>query len=476
MPPSSSNDRPVPAALAAPQVPAHAAPERRLTLFDTTAIMVGIVIGSGVYQLSPAIARGVDTTWQLWLIWLGGGVFALAGAVCYAELASAYPDDGGDYVYLTRSWGRTVGFLFGWAQLWVVRPGALGSMAFVFANYARQLCDLGVASLPVYASAAIATLAAVNILGVRVGTWTQNVLTISKVGGLLLVCGAGLFGPAATSVDEAIISASVSDQSLWQRWSLSVLLTLFAYSGWNDMTNVAAEVVQPRRNLVRALLWGSASVTSIYLLLSIATVRALGLHGVQHADAVAARTVETLFGELGARGVSLLVCISALGAMNGVILCGSRLYYALGLEHPQLSWLGSWHPRLGTPVVSIATEAAITLATVLALTTAYGLEADCFEQLVIFTTPVFYLFFMLSAASVILLRHRDAGRFRPFRVPGYPTTPIVVCGVAGWMAYSGLRHAWGHGSWEAVWTAVVLLVGLVFVAYERRRTKLPGRE
>ena len=169
-----------------------ALPERRLSLVDSTAMIVGIIIGSGLFETSPVIAANVPTA--SWLIggWLLGALFALVGSLCYAELATAYPADGGDYVYLSRAFGRPVGFLFAWAQLWVIRPGSIGAMAYVFGRYATELYPLGVHSFTLYAAGAVLVISAINILGVREGKWTQNLLTAAKVLGLSIVVIVGL--------------------------------------------------------------------------------------------------------------------------------------------------------------------------------------------------------------------------------------------------------------------------------------------
>ncbi|HUY31170.1 MAG TPA: amino acid permease [Pirellulales bacterium] len=462
-----------------------ASPQRRLTLFDTTSIIVGIIIGSGIYKTAPMIAGCVPTPTALLAVWLAGGLFALVGSLCYAELATALPREGGDYAFLTRAYGRPVGFLFAWCELWVIRPGSIGGMAFVFADYAGELVDLGRHAPVFYAAVAVGVLTLVNIVGVTTGKWTQNVLTAAKVAGLLIVVAIGVShvapaptvrAPSATPEPQSVGSPrNTADEQTQEEgprpfkadWAFAMILILYAYGGWNDMAYVGAEVRDPERNILRALLLGTAIVTLIYLLLNIAFLRALGLDGTRQAKVVAA-DVTKLAWPWGAKAVSALVAISALGAMNGMIFTGGRIYYAMGAEHRLFSLLGCWSRRLGTPAWSLALQGAITLAVVLYFgLSAQGFGADAFEQgldrgafekMVNFALPLFWAFLLLVGSSLIWLRRREPNIPRPFRVPLYPLTPLAFCAACGWMEWSSLRHALDKGTPEALW---VLAAGVV---------------
>jgi APA family basic amino acid/polyamine antiporter len=438
-------------------------PQRQLSLFDTASIIVGIIIGSGLYETTPLIASCLSGSGELALVWIAGGLFALVGSLCYAEMATAYPDQGGDYVYLTRAYGRPVGLLFAWTQLWVVRPGAMGALALIFARYASQLYNLGTYSYILYAALAVVSLAAVNILGVRQGTWLQNVLTIAKVLGLVGVIGLGFLaaGPTAAAVEPAP-AAGPSD------WRLALILVLWAYSGWNEMAFVAAEVRQPERNILRALLTGTLLIVTIYLAANAAFLHALGFAGLQHSQAVAADVVRPGLGAWGAQAMSVLVCISALGAMNGMTFTGARIYYALGREHAMFAALGRWSPRFGTPVRSLIVEGTITLSTVLVLSCYYLEQGSAFDRLVAFTAPLFWLFLGLSAAALVILRFRDPNRRATFAVPLYPLTPLLFIVGCGFMLYETIDYALFKRSWEAVWPLFVLVAGIVACFFDKR--------
>lgn len=446
-------------------------PQRQLTLFDTTNIIVGIIIGSSIYESTPLIASGATSPAWLVGLWVAGGVLSLIGALCYAELATAYPASGGDYVYLTRSFGRPLGFLFAWSQLWVVRPGSIGAMAYVFARYANQLVPLGKGAWPlmVYAVASIAALTAINIVGVPLGKRTQNVLTVAKVLGLAAVFVVGMIftsgAPAPAAAAAAAKTPALSD------FYLPMILILYAFGGWNEMAYVAAEVRQPDKNIFRSLVLGTVATTAIYVLVTLAFLHALGLAGVQRAEAVAADVLAIPLGEWGRRLISLLICVSALGAINGLIFTGARIYYAMGQDHRLYAWLGRWNPRLGTPVNSLVVQALITLP----LVVGFGLTQDGFSSLVNFTTPVFWIFFLLVGISLFVLRAREPQVARPYRVPLYPVVPLLFCASSLFMVYASISWAVSQRSYDALWSIGLLAAGMLLAAWEALRGA-PGRE
>jgi amino acid transporter len=430
-----------------------------LTLFDSTCIIVGIIIAAGIYRSSPDVARLAPSATVLVGLWLAGGALSLLGALCYAELATAYPQEGGDYVYLTRAFGRRVGFLFAWCQLWIVRPGSIGAMAYAFAEYANRIWPRaeggrGAYVLVMYAAASIAILTTVNMLGVREGKWTQNVLTVAKVIGLTAIVAVGLLHAAPAST--APVTATASPGLSWADMGLAMIFVLFTYGGWNEMAYVAGEVKEPRKNILRALLLGTLAVTVIYVSVNLAFLHGVGLNGARQAT-VAADVLELGIGPWAGLTMSLLICISALGAINGQIFTGSRIYFAMGREHRLYAWLGRWNTRRGTPLCSLLIQGAITVL----LVVCFGLSRDGFESMVKFTTPGFWFFLMLVGGAVFVLRLREPAVDRPCRVPGYPVTPALFCLSCAWLVYASLAHAVEHRSWEALWSMGVLLVGAV---------------
>ncbi|HVU87931.1 MAG TPA: amino acid permease [Pirellulales bacterium] len=442
---------------------ARGEPERRLSLFDATSMIVGIIIGSGLYQTTPMIAANMPSL--VWLIggWLLGAMFSLVGSLCYAELATTYPADGGDYVYLSRAFGRAVGFMFAWAQLWVIRPGSIGAMTYVFGRYATQLAPLGNYSFTIYAAGAVLVISGINILGVRAGKWTQNALTAAKLLGLATVIVVGL-----TRHDPGALPdpppAPLADYKL----GLALILIVFTYGGWNDIAYAAAEVRDPQRNILRALMLGVLAVATVYVGVNLAFVHAMGLRGFAASNAIAADVAALGLGDWGRRGISILICISTLGAINGMIFTGARIYYAMGRDHTLFAVVGRWSQRFGTPAWSLTIQAACTLLAVVGFgMTGEGPEGSGFQQLIDFTTPVFWFFLLLTGVSLLLLRLHDGARPRPFRVPGYPLVPLVFCGGAAAIVFAGVQHAIEARSWAAAWAAGLMAPGVILAFLSR---------
>ncbi len=437
-------------------------PKRELSLFDSTSIIVGIIIGAGIYQMAPAIAKGAGSAWGVMAIWVVGGLLSLCGALSYAELATAYPVSGGDYVYLSKAYGRWAGFLFGWAQLTVVRPGDIVVMAFAFATYGRAIYD-PLASYPelsqrLFAALAVLVLTIINILGVTQGKWTQNLLTAAKALGLLAIVGVALISPGgAREVTE------VGGLPL----SLAFIFVLFVYGGWNEMAYVAAEVRDPRRNIVRALVTGTAAVIGLYLLINGAFLYTLGYERLATSQAVATETVATVFPTLGARLVSALICISALGAVNGLIFTGARITYALGDNHQVFRRLGYWSPRTGTPVPALALQGLIAMSLVLILGT--------FVDAILYTAAAVYTFYLGTSFSILVLRFKEPATERPYKVTGYPVTPLIFSGVCAFLVYKATTYAAQNKQLFLIIMATTLAVGLVIYLLTDARQARPAQ-
>lgn len=437
-------------------------PKRQLTLFDSTCLIVGIIIGAGIYQVAPMVAGGTCIWWGFLLIWIVGGLLSLCGAFGYAELASAYPQEGGDYVYLNRAYGPWAGFLFGWIQLIVVRPGDIVGMAFIFATYARTLYDpFAGAMVPyhmlpweafqnadvaasqlAYACLAVVVLTTIHIIGVREGKWTQNVLTVIKAIGLLAIVGVAFFAPGTNPV----VTAAGEFNSGGLR--LALILVLFTFGGWNEMAYVAAEVKDSRRNIARALVLGTSAVTVLYLLVNGAFLYALGYEGVTSSSAVATDTVSTVFPRVGANLIGALICISALGATSGLIFTGARISYAVGADHRLFAFMGRWNPGTGTPVLALVVQGILAIFLVFAL--------GSFVDAILYTAAAVYTFYFATSLAVIVLRFKDPETERPYRVTGYPITTLLFMAVCGFLIYSAVIYK----PRVALVGLVVLLLGL----------------
>ena len=444
-------------------------PKQRLRLIDCIGLTVGIIIGAGIYDLSPSVAREVGSPWGVPLVWLAGGVVILLGAVGYAELVAAYPEAGGDYAFLTRSYGRHVGFLFAWCDFWIIRPGNLGVLALLFASFASQTLPLvnDVTDQIFYAVVAIVGLTYVNIWGVRPGKWTQNCLTAFKLLGLF---GIILVGCCYLPVVEW--SPPGAETSRFGGVGLAMVFVVFTFGGWSEISYVAAEIEEPQTNTWKALSLGLITVTVIYLGLNLVFLTKLGYESMCSSNTVVSDLLRAAFPhtELGARFVSLLIAASTLGSVNGMILTGSRIYYALGRDHASFAWLGAWNHRRDCPTRSLYLQALVTTCMVIW----FGRLQDGLEMLVVFTTPVYYSFFLLVMVSIIIQRRRDPDRVRPHRTPFYPFPILLFGAVCAYVIVSSTRYAWWRSSEELevpsefFWFLLVFGSGLAVVFVSRR--------
>lgn len=452
-----------------------------LGLWDAISVIVGIVVGVAIFKAPPAVFNNVIHPWQGIAAWALGGLVALVGALCYAELATTYPGSGGDYLYLTRACGPMAGFLFGWAQLAVILTGSIAALAYVFADYAVALFECDPRAAVWFAGAAVGGLTACHALGLWVGKSLQNLLTIAKVLGLAALLATGLLKGSARSWSAA--------QPLnGPGFGLAMILVLYAYGGWNDAAFVAADVRDPRRNMPRALILGTLLITALYVLVNVAFVQALGFEGLRRSRAPAADVLGLLLGERGVAGMSLLVMVSALGALSGLILTGSRVYASVGADHRIFAWLGRWNARLNAPVGSLVAQASVSLLLIVGVGTATGRDSidraltsigfaalpweqyeGGFDTLVAGTAPVFWLFFLATGVSLLVLRRRDRGRERPFSTPLYPVEPLIFIAVCAWMLYASLAYARGL----CLLGVIPLLAGVPLYLISARRRAHP---
>lgn len=424
-----------------------AAPKPSLTLVDAVALIVGVVIGAGIFETPALVAANVGSGSAVIQIWIIGGLISLIGALCYAELATTYPHVGGNYAYLKRAFGPSIAYLFAWARMTVIQTGSIALLAFVFGDYAAQLWPLGPYSTSIYAALAIGLLTVLNLAGLRQGKWAQNWLTLAKVVGLLLVIGIGLFF-AAAPLAPTVASPDAGAESSGT-WGLALVFVLLSYGGWNEAAYISAEIQNYQRNMVRSLLWGIGIITFIYVLINLAYLQGLGVGAMAQSQAVAADLLRQVLGQPGAALISGLVAIATLGAINATIFTGARTNYALGLDVSRFQFLGHWQARPGTPTMAFLLQGAIALALVgLGTVTRNG-----FETMVDYTAPIFWFFFLLSSLSLLILRVRDPHRLRPFRVPLYPVLPILFTAICGYLLYSSV-----------VYTGIGALVGVGVVA------------
>lgn len=431
--------------------------KRALGPFDATMVVIGGIIGSGIFINPYLVARQLDAPWLVLAAWVAGGAVAMAGAFAYAELGQLMPRAGGQYVYLGEAWHPVVGFLYGWALLFLIQTGAMAAVAITFAEYALRLVgSSGVAPQPL-AVAAIVVLSVVNYLGVKPGSRVLNVLVVLKVAALAVLILFAWFQDAAPGwlqtprVDDSP-STAVS-------FAAALIPILFAYGGWQVTNYVAEEMRDPKRHLPISLITGTLAVVVIYLLVNVAYLRTLGLDGLAATTTPAAETAGRWLGANGERFVAAAIAISTFGFLSLGVLAPTRVYYAMAADGAFFPALARLHPRYQTPGAAIVMQSV--WAIVLTLTGEYGDLLD---------TVVFadWIFFGLTVAGLFVLRPRFASS-TGYRTPLYPWLPAFFVLTALVVVVSTIIQAPAR---SAVGAGLMLLGIPVYYFFKRRSGKL----
>ena len=425
----------------------HAQPQHLLNPLGAVALIVGIVIGAGIFK-TPSMVAGIagDVGWVI-AIWLIGALVSLMGALCYAELCTAYPHAGGDYHFLHRAFGRHVSFLYAWARATVINTGSIALLAFVFGDYFSQVWSWGENGNAYWAFTIVLALTAINVLGVNASARVQMVLTAFEVLGLVAVVVAGFAVESATPSAPAAFSSTPPMAMM----GLCLVFVLLTFGGWNEAAYVSAELKGGSRTMVRVIVISMLLLTLIYLLVNLALLHGLGLKGLADSKTAAADLLGLAFGPWAQKALGLFVAIAALTSINATMVVGARTSFALGRDWHSLSALGQWQSQTGSPTRAYLFQAAISIA-LIALGTQ---EADGFSAMVEFTAPVFWGFLCLVGLSLFWLRWRDPQTPRPFKVPLYPLTPAVFCLACAYLTYSSIGYAISQ---NAIHVALFLLL------------------
>ncbi|HVF05654.1 MAG TPA: amino acid permease [Frankiaceae bacterium] len=392
--------------------------DRTLSLKDLVFIVIGTVIGSGIFLVPGAVlTQSGGSVGLALLVWLIAGILSLLGAFTYGEMGAMRPDAGGLYVYIRDAFGPMLAFLYGWMVFVVAGSGAVATLAVAFTSYAREFVPLSPVAAKVVAVAMIAVVMLINVRGTRQGATVQNLATMLKAGAilvmsvLLLVAGNG-FASAETRwwpevVDGGALAGGVG---------LALVAVLWAYEGWHYVTFSAGEAMDPQRTFPRAIVAGTALVIGLYLLANVGYIAALNAGGVMRSDRVAAEAVSMHFGNAAGKAIAAVILVSIFSAANGLTLTAPRLYYAMARDGVFFAKLAEVSPRFRTPALAIIVSSV--WAMILAAT-------GTFQQLltyVIFTT---WIFFALAGMAIFYYRRNEPNTPRPFRTPGYPVTPAL---------------------------------------------------
>jgi APA family basic amino acid/polyamine antiporter len=396
---------------------------RRLGLFSGTMAVVGGIIGGGIFRTPATVAERLATPGAILLIWVIGGVIALIGAFCFGELGQRRPRAGGGYVYLREAFGALPAFLYGWTLVLVIATGAIAAVAVTFADYTLALLGLPHRFSVPLAVAAIVFHAAINYIGVRPAAVTQNIFTLLKLIALAVLIGAGL-GMAVPGL-PAVGPSGHPAAGL----GAALVPVLFTYGGWQQTNFIAEEIIEPERNLPRALIIGVTIVVVVYLLTNLAYLRILGDARLAASTAPAAETMEALLGPLGGKVIAAGIAVSTFGFLNLVILVTPRVLQAMAADGVFFRRFAVLHPTYQTPAAAIVALAVFAVA--LTLTGTFG-------QLVDYVTFGDWIFFGSTVACLYVYRARDQAPRAGFGVPGYPVTPALFVLAAAFVVFSAI--------------------------------------
>ena len=387
---------------------------RAIGSLAATAIVVGSIIGSGIFLVPHNVAQHVGSVGSLYTVWVLGGVLSLAGALSLAELGAAIPEAGGIYVYLRQAYGKLIGFLYGWAMLMVVETGGIATLAVAFSIYSATLFALSPFQQKLIACAVIALLTAVNITGVRKGAAVQVIFMFAKLLGLATIIAFAFASRGFTALQGS--QALPTPTTTYGSFGIALVGVLWAYHGWHHLAYAAGEVNDPSRVLPRSFLLGTALVVIVYLSANAAYLHVLSLPALAEHQRVAAKAMEVLAGPWGVTLVSAMILCSIFGALNGNILGGARVLYAMARDGSFFSAVGRVHPRFATPATALIIQGI--WAMVLAASGTY-------EQLYTYVIFAAWIFYAAATAAVIVLRRHQPELPRPYRVWGYPLVPIA---------------------------------------------------
>lgn len=436
-------------------------PTPTFSILSTIAVMVGVVVGIGIFRLPSIVAQNAAGTIDFLLFWVFGGLISLFGALCYAEIAAAHPNAGGEYHFLYKGFGSSIAFLFSWGRMTVIQTGSIGLAAFILGDYASLILHLGPHSSAIYAAITVILLTTINILGTGYSRNAQNTATFIILGSLVLLAVIGGFKNDGTTFSTTEFLST--PQSGFGSAMIFVLLT---YGGWNEAVYLSAELKDVRKNMSTVLIAGIGIITTIYVAVNFAYVNVLGLEGVQNTDAIGVALVENIFGGGSSIIMALIVIFAALSTANATIITGARTNYALGRDFEILKYLGRWNGKRNAPQNALLIQGIITLLLILLGT----FTKEAVSTMVDYTAPVFWLFLLLTTSTLFIFRKTNSVQSMPYKVPFYPITPILFILACAYMLYSSILFT-GTG---AVFGIGVLLLGIPVLVWNHQKYTVSG--
>ncbi|MDP2914344.1 MAG: amino acid permease [Candidatus Aminicenantes bacterium] len=433
---------------------------RVLGLWDIVSIVIGGVIGSGIFLVPKDMAAAVQVPLLILAVWVVGGLLSFFGALSFGELGAALPEAGGAYVFLRESYGKSIAFLFGWTLFLVIDSGAIATLTVAFSSkYLTQLIPLSPFAQKMVSIGFILFLVIVNYAGVRWGANLQNLLTVIKFGALVGICGVIFILAKGQTSNFVSPSPKTFTGNLVGSFGIALVASLWAYKGWESSTYSAGETKNPQRNIPLGIFIGTAACVVIYLLAQLAYLYVLPAAAIAQSDRIAADAMAIVVGPVGATIISFIILFSIMGAANQNFLCSPRVYYAMAKDRIFFKQLAAVHPKFLTPHISIIAMGVWSMILILFFGT--------FERL--FTYVIFgqWIFFGLTVAAVIILRKKKPDLPRPYKTWGYPVTPIIFILAALFISINSLITQF----WNAMTGLGIILLGLPFYLYWKAKSK-----
>jgi len=442
--------------------------QRHLPVFQALLVTLGMVITTDILKTAPTVALNVGSDY-FYLVWVLGGLLSMAGAMCFAEMATAFPHPGGDYHFLRLAYGERVGMLFAWSRFSVMHTGWIALSAFMFADYVNAVLPLGPYGSGLFAAGVILALVLLNLLGREIGFLTQTALVVLLALGFLSIAAAGGWLAWQDFVPEAPSVLAVPEQTGFAGFSAAMIFVFLAFGGWSDAATLSAEVRDGRRGMFIAMLGALSLLLAIYLALNWAFIQGLGYDGLAASEAPGVELLNRAFGAPGVGLILLVVGISAIASINSTLLVGARTTYAAARQVPQLNALAVWDKRHGVPRRALLAIGAVSLLLVL-----FGsFSQSGFNTMVEYLTPVYWLFLSLSTLALLILRHKYPDAPRPIKVPFYPVLPLLFFSLCLYMLYSSVVFV-GYGALLGI--AVLALGAILLVLLGRTGIKPSSTE
>ena len=434
------------------------APRRHLGVAHATILALGMIMTTDTLKTAPTVALNIGG-WHFYGMWVLGGLLSMIGAMVYVEMATAFPDPGGDYNFLSKAYGRQIGLLFAWSRFSIMHTGWIALMAFMFADYAAALIPMNPFGHTLFALATVGALVGLNLMHVKTGFITQAALVGLVALGFASVAAAAIKLGVEGHLPAAAPTPAAASMPTLKQMSVALIYIFLAYGGWSDAATLSAEVRSDRRGMLITIIGSLAALMVIYLALNGAMLAGLGLNGLAHSTAPAADLMGRAFGAAGKTLIVVVVGVSAIASINSTLIIGGRTTYAAARDLPALAFIGRWDGGRGVPARAVLAEGGFAMI----LVVAGAFATSGFSAMVSYMTPVYWLFIIASMGALMILRRRFPDAARPVKTPLYPLFPVSFLLIAAYMFVSSLLDL-GVG---ALYGAGVLVVGAVLIVVER---------